>query len=79
MGLPGRYVGKALYYKLTREQDETGKFAFEGYIFYVWHSLLCISSIAYYQYHWVHKLKINVASPEILLHHKLINYEINMQ
>ena len=53
MGSPGRYVGKALYYKPTREQNETSAFVFEGisqnlrqficykgYIFYVWHSIL---------------------------------------
>ena len=54
MGLPGRYVGKALYYKSTREQDETSTFVFEGitqnlrqlicymgYMFYVWQSIIC--------------------------------------
>ena len=54
MGLAGRYVGKALYYKPTREQDETSTFVFEGitqnlrqlicymgYMFYVWQSIIC--------------------------------------
>ena len=53
MGLPGRYVGRGIYYKPTREQDETSTFVFEGitqnlwqficykgYIFYVWHYIL---------------------------------------
>ena len=63
MGLPGRYVGKALYYKPTREQDETSTFVFEGitqnlrqlicymgYIFYVWLSIICatISTINFF-------------------------------
>ena len=42
-------------------------------------ALHTISSVAYHQCHWVRKSKINVAGPDILLHHKLINYEINMQ
>ena len=30
MGLAGRYVGKALYLKPSREQDKTSTFVFEG-------------------------------------------------
>ena len=30
MGIAVRFVGKALYYKPTREQDETSTFVFEG-------------------------------------------------
>ena len=53
MRLAGRFVGKALYYKSTRDQDETSTFVFEcitqkpsslfvikGYIFDIWHSIL---------------------------------------
>ena len=67
MGSAGRFVGKALYYKSTRDQDETSAFVLEGitqnlrqficykgYIFYVWHSI--IHSIICMDYLFVDRL-----------------------